>query len=123
MIRHQTQGPCTVTVKEPAAPAEPFGNSEGLPDRAAFFELIADRLEHAYAKHGREPWSRHELWGIIEEEFIELKEAIMADGPTADVLDELVDIIAVGVRYMETGDRHRGDHPPLRTTKREGGGA
>ena len=79
----------------------------------SFQHAVQRELEHAYAKHGRDPWSRHEFWGVLEEEVDELKEAIRRDMPTAEVIKELRQIACVCQRYAETGDRYRGNHPDV----------
>ena len=77
---------------------------------------IRGELDHAYAKHGRDPWGRHEFYAILLEEVEELWEAIKADAPQEEVLAELRQVAAMCFRYAETGDRYRGEHPaiPLR---------
>lgn len=75
------------------------------------YVLIMAELERAYAKHGREPWGRHEFYAILLEEVDELWDAIKADEPTQRVLEEAVQVAAMCIRYMETGDRYRGPHP------------
>lgn len=79
----------------------------------SFQHAVQRELEHAYAKHGRDPWSRHEFWGVLEEEVDELKDAIRGDMPTAEVIKELRQIACVCQRYAETGDRYRGNHPDV----------
>ncbi len=75
--------------------------------RATLFALVTQALDHAYAKHGRAPWGRHEFYAILKEEVDELWDAIKGDEPQEQVLAELVQIAAVCVRYYETGDRYR----------------
>lgn len=81
-----------------------------------FQEAVRRELSHAYAKHGREPWSRHELYGVLLEEVEEVWEQIKRDGPTEEIIKELRQIAGVCQRYCETDDRYRGKHPsvPLR---------
>lgn len=79
--------------------------------RHELLNTIVAEVERAYAKHGREPWSRHEFYGVLLEEVEETWEAIKADDAQDVVLAELVQVAAVCLRYAETGDRHRGDHP------------
>lgn len=74
------------------------------------FELlsqVADELGHAYRKHGRQQWGRHEFYGILLEEVDELWDAIKCDLPQHEVEKELVQVAAMCVRYYETGDRYR----------------
>ena len=71
--------------------------------------LVSAELDHAYEKHGREQWGRHEFYAILKEEVDELWDAIKRDEPTFDVVSEAIDTIAMCFRYLETGDRYRGD--------------
>jgi len=73
-------------------------------------ELIATELDNAYAKHGREPWGRHEFYAILQEEVDELWDDIKADSPQELVIRELIQVAAMCFRYYETGDRYRGPH-------------
>lgn len=91
-----------------AAAEQPEGGKRG-----ELFRSIASELDHAYAKHGREPWGRHEFYAILLEEVEELKEAIFRDQPITDVLAELRQVAAMCFRYAETGDRYWGDHPAI----------
>ena len=77
---------------------------------------VVTELEHAYAKHGREPWGRHEFKGIITEELEELNEAIREDAPQEHVRREVMQIAAVCFRYLETGDRYRDRETPKGAT-------
>lgn len=81
--------------------------------RERFIKRMATELDHAYTKHGRNPWSRHEFYGVLKEEVDELWDAIKADKPMDEVLEEVAQIACVCLRYVETGDRDRGDHPEL----------
>lgn len=65
--------------------------------------LIDAELDRAYAKHGKEPWSRHEFYAILLEEVEELWDDIKADSPLHVVLKELVQVAAMCQRYAETG--------------------
>lgn len=82
-------------------------------ERERLVRLISAELDHAYAKHGRDPWGRHEFYGVLKEEVDELWDAIKSDAPMSDVLDELVQVAAMCFRYYETGDRYRGVPHPL----------
>lgn len=79
-----------------------------------FRDRVEAELSRAYAKHGREPWSRHEFFAILREEVDELWDAIKQDQPIEQVLAEAAQIACVCQRYAETGDRYRGPHtvPP-----------
>lgn len=81
--------------------------------REELMRNIASELDHAYAKHGRDPWGRHEFFAILKEEVDELWDEIKADAPTERVLQELTQVAAMCFRYAETGDRYRGAHPSL----------
>jgi NTP pyrophosphatase (non-canonical NTP hydrolase) len=76
-------------------------------ERDELFAQIGAELDHAYAKHGRDPWGRHEFYAILKEEVDELWDAIKADAPQADVRAELTQVAAMCFRYFETGDRYR----------------
>ena len=78
--------------------------------REQLIELIATELDNAYAKHGREPWGRHEFYAILQEEVDELWDDIKADSPQELVIRELIQVAAMCFRYYETGDRYRGPH-------------
>lgn len=79
--------------------------------REAILAKITGELDRAYAKHGRDAWGRHEFWGVLAEEVDELMDAIKTDAPMEHVLDEAAQVACVCIRYMETGDRYRGQHP------------
>ena len=72
--------------------------------RDNFVRLITEELDNAYAKHGSEPWSRHEFYAIFLEEVDELWDDIKADKPLDELLHELVQVAAMCLRYAETGD-------------------
>lgn len=67
---------------------------------------VRDELTRAYAKHGGQQWGRHEFYGILKEEVDELWDAIKADEPFSRVRDEAIQVAAMPVRYLETGDRY-----------------
>lgn len=81
------------------------------PEQAILNHAIRSELDHAYKKHGREPWGRHEFYAILLEEVEELWQAIKSDAPQEEVLKELRQVAAMCFRYYETGDRYRGEHP------------
>ena len=86
------------------AKAEQF---DGLMSRRyELSERIAMELDRAYAKHGEEPWGRHEFYAILLEKVEELWDDIKADAPQAHVEAELVQVAAMCFRYFETGDRY-----------------
>lgn len=78
--------------------------------RRQFIAGMIAELDRAYAKHGSEPWSRHEFYGVIKEELDEVWQDIKDDKPTHELLREIMQVAAVCLRYAETPDRHRGDH-------------
>lgn len=79
----------------------------GAIDRARIIETVSAELDHAYAKHGREQWGRHEFYAILKEEVDELWDAIKSDAHQNDVRAEAIDVMAMCIRYLETGDRYR----------------
>ena len=82
--------------------------SETILDRQDIFIAVADELYRAYNKHGKEKWGRHEFYAILEEEVDEVWDLIKRDRPLTDVVPEIIQVMAVCVRYLETGDRYRG---------------
>lgn len=93
--------------------------------RTQFWGAICAEIDHAYRKHGRAPWGRHEFYGILKEEVDELWDEIRRDGPTVNVLAEAVQVAAMCLRYSETGDNYRGEHPaiPVRRAAERGAGS
>lgn len=75
-----------------------------LTARDAFIDKVKDELARAYAKHGDEPWNRHQFYAILLEEVDELWDDIKADKPLDLMLKELVQVAAMCLRYAETGD-------------------
>ena len=115
---HDVVGGCTNADSGPCCPCEaytPTPAPEGETPRAALMAAIAGELDHAYAKHGRDPWGRHEFYAILLEEVEELWAEIKADAPSEKVLAELRQVAAMCFRYAETGDRYRGEHPAIPT--------
>lgn len=86
----------------------------------AILTLIGEELERAYAKHGDLPWGRHEFYGILLEEVEELWTAIKEDRPLVEVGNEAIQVAAMVVRYLETGDRYQGGFPILVKEERDG---
>lgn len=74
--------------------------------RSELFEAIENELELAYRKHGRDPWGRHEWYAITLEELDEAWAAIKADRPYAELRAEIIQVAAMCLRYLETGDRY-----------------
>lgn len=79
---------------------------------ASLYQRVSEQLARAYAKHGRDPWGRHEFYGILKEEVDELWGAIKSDASQSELMAELEQIMCVCQRYVETGDRYRGPHDP-----------
>lgn len=75
-------------------------------DRLDFWGDVVGELNHAYAKHGRDQWGRHEMYAILKEEVDELWDAIKRDAGGEEVYSELVQVAAMCVRYVETGNRY-----------------
>jgi NTP pyrophosphatase (non-canonical NTP hydrolase) len=76
-------------------------------ERERIMTMITDELDRAYAKHGRDQWGRHEFYAILKEEIDELWDAIKADMPMEEVRAEAIQVAAMVIRYLETGDRYR----------------
>jgi len=78
-------------------------------DRERLIEMICEELDEAYDLHGNEKWGRHEFFGIITEEFEEMKAEIFKGGHTPFDKDrlqkEIIQVAAMCMRYLETGDR------------------
>jgi NTP pyrophosphatase (non-canonical NTP hydrolase) len=89
------------------------GNSLGVSEqhRAQFIVGVLAELDHAYTKHGADPWGRHEFAAVLREEVDELWDAIKQDNPIEEVLKEAMQIACVCLRYAETRDRYMGLHP------------
>ena len=79
--------------------------------RRQFIVAMLAELDHAYAKHGARPWSRHEFYAILKEEVDEAWDAIKGDDPVPDLLKEIMQIACVCLRYVETPDAYRGIAP------------
>lgn len=82
--------------------------SETILDRPQILNAIQRELEHAYTKHGEERWSRHEFYGVIKEELDEVWDDIKKDRSMKDLVPEIIQVAAMCIRYLETGDRYRG---------------
>ena len=78
-------------------------------DRQHFFIFVNDEVERAYAKHGKDSWGRHEFYGVIKEEVDEMWDDIKADAPQDQLTKEIIQVAAMCLRYLETGDRYRKD--------------
>lgn len=69
--------------------------------RDQFVGRVIREIEGAYAKHGRQPWSRHEFYAVLLEEVDELWDAIKRDQPIDAVMDEIVQVAAMCLRFAE----------------------
>lgn len=74
-------------------------------DRVMFMNRILAELDRAYAKHGAEPWSRHEFYAVLLEEVDELWGAIKSDATDERITEEMVQVAAMCFRYAETRNR------------------
>lgn len=61
----------------------------------------------AWHSNGRLQWGRHEFYAILKEEVDEVWDDIKADSPQEQLEKEIVQIVAVCLRYFETKDRYR----------------
>lgn len=75
--------------------------------RTNILSEIHNELVRAYAKHGSEQWGRHEFYAIMKEEVDEAWDAIKQNLPMAVLKKEIIQIAAMCIRYLETGDRYR----------------
>ena len=80
--------------------------------REHFFKSVEFELDKARAKHGTNLWNRHEFHSILQEEYEEVWADIKANAPTEQLLKEVVQLAAVCLHYIETGDRRLGEHKP-----------
>ena len=81
--------------------------------REEFVSAVLNEVDRAYQKHGRYQWGRHEFYGVIAEEFREMESEIFKGGsvpfnPEAFVKG-IVQVAAMCLRYVETGDRYSGN--------------
>lgn len=74
--------------------------------RDQIIAAIAAEVDRAYSKHGRGQWGRHEFYAILLEEVDEAWGDIKTDAPIDGLEKEIIQIAAVCVRYLETGDRY-----------------
>ena len=80
--------------------------------REVFMSAVLNEVDKAYQKHGREPWGRHEFYGVIAEEFREMETEIFRGGSVPfnpdEFTKEILHVAAMCLRYCETGDRYNG---------------
>jgi NTP pyrophosphatase (non-canonical NTP hydrolase) len=79
--------------------------------RSEFAAKIHAELDRAYAKHGRGLWGRHEFYAILKEEVDEVWDAVKCDEPSEKLEKEIIQVAAMCLRYLETGDRYRQPNP------------
>lgn len=94
------------SLTESRSTASPVLEQEASTPRQKIVLLVLTELERAYAKHGREPWSRHEFYAILLEEVEEAWAEIKGDGSAEELTKEIVQVAAMCIRFLETGDRN-----------------
>lgn len=70
-------------------------------------ELVNQEIQSAIQKHGDNQWGRHEFYAILKEEVDEAWDDIKSDAPQNQLEKEIIQIMAVCLRYLETRDRYR----------------
>jgi len=70
--------------------------------RTRFLKLMSDEVDRAIRKHGDDRWKRHEFYGIVLEEVEEMWDVIKTDGSTEHLLEEMVQVAAMCLRFAET---------------------
>lgn len=76
-------------------------------EREDIYARIDAELNRAYAKHGRDQWGRHEFYGILMEEVEEMFDDIKADAPAEQLEKEIIQVAAMAIRFLNTGDKYR----------------
>jgi NTP pyrophosphatase (non-canonical NTP hydrolase) len=82
-----------------------YASGDHLSRQTIRYDIDAE-LNRAYAKHGKEKWGRHEFYAILLEEVDELWDAIKTDRPLTEVHTEAIQVAAVVIRWLETGERY-----------------
>lgn len=67
---------------------------------------IEQELNRGYSKHGKAQWGRHEFYAILKEEVDELWQVVKENGAQVTLWREAIQVAAVAIRFMETGDKH-----------------
>jgi hypothetical protein len=74
--------------------------------RDDIFIKISNELERAYSKHGKAEWARHQFYGIVTEEYLEMQTEIFKGGEIPfdeqKMIKEIIHTAAMCVRYLET---------------------
>jgi NTP pyrophosphatase (non-canonical NTP hydrolase) len=70
--------------------------------RQAFYQAVESELDRARAKHGINSWGRHEFHSILQEEMDEVWDDIKANAPTEQLVQEIIQVVAVCLHYLET---------------------
>ena len=68
--------------------------------QADAFDMLARRLEHARKEHPVFATSTRFALGVIEDEFLELLNAVYFNEGTARILDEALDVAATAMRLV-----------------------
>ena len=74
--------------------------------REEFVRALLSEVDRAYHKHGREQWGRHEFYAVMLEEVDEVWGDIKKDAPMEHLVEEIIQVAAMCLRYLETGDRY-----------------
>ena len=82
-------------------------------NRGDVLAAVQREVSRAYHKHGADQWGRHEFYAILKEEVDELWDEIKADNPQIRVRVEAIHVMAMCLRYLETGDRYREERHPV----------
>lgn len=76
-------------------------------DRGTFYGKICAELDRAYLKHGKDQWGRHEFYAVLLEEVNEVWDSIKVDDPETELEKEIIQVAAMCMRFLETGDRYK----------------
>lgn len=79
-----------------------ISQDESCVARSRFLKLMSDEVDRAIKKHGDDRWTRHGFYGVILEEFEEMWDAIKCDDPDEHLLEEMVQVAAMCLRFAET---------------------
>ena len=75
--------------------------------REEILKRISAEIDRSIAKHGTQQWGRHEFYAVMKEEVDEAWDDIKKDAPQYILTKEIIQIAAMCVKYLETGDRYR----------------